>query len=70
MRFVASPFFVVADKVNHNHRHNIAISTTTNNGIFTGMPGGTFQPGRYITCAEFAVAMSRLMGLTLIYIYR
>jgi len=38
---------------------NNAVSTMFNDGIFTGMPDGTFEPDRPITRAEFAVTMSR-----------
>jgi len=42
-----------------DHWFNNAVSTMTNAGVFSGMPDGTFQPGRPITRTEFAVAMTR-----------
>jgi len=42
---------------------NNAVSTTTNMGLFSGMPDGTFQPNRVITRAEFAVAVARFAGV-------
>jgi len=41
---------------------NNAISTTTNAGIFVGMPDGTFQPSRAVTRAELAATIVRYMG--------
>ena len=46
-----------------NHWFNNGISTTTNAGVFTGMPDGSFQPNRPITRAEFATAVVRHMGM-------
>ncbi|MCL2527623.1 MAG: S-layer homology domain-containing protein [Defluviitaleaceae bacterium] len=43
--------------------YNNAISTTSNYGLFTGMPDDSFQPQRPITRAEFAVLMARLRGV-------
>ena len=48
--------------VNLNDWFNNAVSTTTNAGVFTGFPDGTFQPNREITRAEFVAAVVRFMG--------
>jgi len=45
-----------------NHWFNNAVSTTTNAGLFQGVPDGTFQPTRAITRAEFATVIARLMS--------
>ncbi|MCL2353086.1 MAG: S-layer homology domain-containing protein, partial [Defluviitaleaceae bacterium] len=42
---------------------NNAVSTTTNAGLFVGMPDGTFQPQREITRAELAAVIARYMGV-------
>ena len=38
---------------------NNAVSTTSNAGLFTGLPDGTFRPRRSITRAEFATVVAR-----------
>jgi len=43
---------------------NNAVSTTTNAGMFIGLPDGTFQPNRAITRAELATVIARLMDVT------
>ena len=47
--------------VNGNTWFNNAVSTTTNAGIFVGLPDGTFAPDRTITRAELATAIVRFM---------
>jgi len=51
--------------VRDSHWFNNAVSTTTNYGIFMGMPGGEFQPHRYITRGELVAAMVRYLGFEL-----
>ena len=41
---------------------NNAVATTTNAGVFFGLPDGTFAPNSNITRAEMAVAAVRFMG--------
>lgn len=41
---------------------NNAVSTTSNFGLFEGMPDGTFRPHHEITRAELAAAIVRLKG--------
>ena len=41
---------------------NNAVSTTTNAGVFSGFPNGTFAPNQTITRAELAAAVVRFMG--------
>ncbi|MCL2408850.1 MAG: InlB B-repeat-containing protein [Oscillospiraceae bacterium] len=43
---------------------NNAVSTTTNAGMFIGMPDGTFHPDRAITRAELAAVIARMIGVT------
>jgi len=50
--------------VKQNHWFNNAVSTTTNAGLFTGMPDGSFQPHRPITRAELATVVARLKDVT------
>ena len=50
--------------VNRFQWYNNAVSTMTNVGLFTGMPGGRFEPNREITRGEFASVVMRLMDGT------
>ncbi|MCL2421153.1 MAG: S-layer homology domain-containing protein [Defluviitaleaceae bacterium] len=44
--------------------YNNAVSATSNYGLFSGMPDGTFQPQRAITRAELTVVLANLKGET------
>jgi len=46
-----------------NQWFNNAVSTVTNAGLITGMPGGTFEPNRPITRAQLAVIVARHSGI-------
>gem|GEM_PF-1272861 len=52
-----------ADVVLQNWFNN-AVSTTTNAGIFSGFPNGTFAPNQTITRGELTAAVVRFMGGT------
>jgi len=47
-----------------NDWFNNAVSTTSNAGIFIGMPDGTFQPHREVTRAELTAAVIRFIDMS------